>query len=655
LKLLSYALARCAPFAVVFLAVQFLVRLLFMLRVGDTAALSGFARLRMLLVGLSFDVSVLVYVIVPAVIYFMLLPRRWYGSRMDRVAAACAFFLAVFVTLFVAVAEWIFWDEFGVRFNFIAVDYLVYTQEVLANIWESYPVAGLIAIELAAAGLIVVLAGRFRAIRPNPPPLTAGVRFVAGICVLAVGVAIFFVRDNSDAEISLDNDVNELAKNGMFSFFAAFRGNELPYDQFFATGFHGHRPPPIRTVLEEEKALGYRFLSSDKDDITRFVPGRGPELHKNVVIIVMESMSARFMRRFGWTREEITPVLDRLAGEGLFFDRAYATGTRTVRGLEAITLSVPPTPGRSILKRPGNENLASIGFTFRDRGYDTRFIYGGHGYFDNMNYYFSHNGFSVVDRKGFDPGETTFANAWGLCDEDLYAKALSEAGDSYRAGKPFLQLLMTTSNHRPYTFPAGIPGIPASGGGRTAGVKYADYALGKYLAEAAREPWFDNTVFVVIADHTANAAGKQELDATKYHIPFLIYAPGFVEPRIFDHFASQIDVAPILLGLLQFSYVGRFYGEDLLRDYDEVPHAYVANYEKLGYLTNDRLVILRPDQTVAQYLDGRLSRAPAVDEAAVLKTIAVYAHASVWQTHMSRIPTIAAAANGPETLTRATH
>jgi phosphoglycerol transferase MdoB-like AlkP superfamily enzyme len=174
----------------------------------------------------------------------------------------------------------------------------------------------------------------------------------------------------------------------------------------------------------------------------------------------MESMSARFMQRFGWTGPAITPNLDRLAGESLFFDRAYATGTRTVRGLEAITLSIPPTPGRSIVKRPGNENLASIGFVFRERGYDTRFICGGDGFFDNMNYFFTHNGFSIIDRDAFDESATTFGNAWGLCDEDLYTQSIADANESHRAGRPFMQLLMTTSNHRPYTFPAGRVGIP---------------------------------------------------------------------------------------------------------------------------------------------------------------------------------------------------
>jgi phosphoglycerol transferase MdoB-like AlkP superfamily enzyme len=638
-RFLKYVVERCAPFAVAFFIVETSLRLLLSTRVGATITIPPGEWLRIFALGASFDAVVLGYFLLPYALYLLLLPRRWHRSFVDRGVTLAGFSIGVFVLLYTASAEWIFWDEFGVRMNFIAVDYLVYTREVLADIWESYPVVMLVSVQIIMAVVIAIFARRFLAPQTRWPALDLRTRTASLAVLLLIPSVLFFVRDNADADISLDSDVNELAKNGIYSFFSAFRHNELPYQQFYATAYRDRAPPQIQSVLGESE-LGHRFLHPHSDDITRLVPGHGAALKKNVVVVVMESMSARFMQRFGWNGPEITPVLDRLAGESLFFESAYATGTRTVRGLEAITLSIPPTSGRSIIKRPGNENLASIGFVFQDRGYDTRFIYGGYGYFDNMNHFFSNNGFSIVDRASFDESETTFANAWGLCDEDLYAKSMTEAARSHAAGRPFMHLLMTTSNHRPYTFPAGRPGIPVSRGGRQAGVKYADYALGQFLKSAAREPWFADTVFVIIADHTANAAGKRELSPSKYHIPFLIYAPGFVEPSVFSQLASQIDVAPILFGLLDFSYVGRFYGEDLLDDPNEQPHVYVANYEKLGYLTPRSLVILRPDHTIAQYVNGKPRIPPTVDEQAVLKTIAVYAHASQWRRHIGRVPTL---------------
>ncbi|MFT4585875.1 MAG: phosphoglycerol transferase MdoB-like AlkP superfamily enzyme [Gammaproteobacteria bacterium] len=639
MDLLKYLTVRVLPFATTFFVIETSLRLSLAAKVFDSIHISSWEWLHVILLGASFDAAVLAYFLLPFTIYLLLLPQKWRGAPIDRVATMAWFFLNVYVVIYSASAEWIFWDEFGVRFNFIAVDYLVYTHEVLANIWESYPVVTLLSIELVCAATVCWVADRF--FSPAPRPIRENKRAVAGsfVVVIAILVGAFFLRDIGDADINLDSDVNELSKNGIFSFFSAFRNNELPYDDFYAEGFNGIPLPQIQEVLEEEE-LGHVFLNPGSNDISRLVPGRGDPAKKNVMLVVLESTSARFMKRFGWSGPEITPTLDRLAHESLFFDDAYATGTRTVRGLEAISLSVPPTPGRSIVKRPGNENLASLGFIFRDRGYDTRFIYGGNGYFDNMNYFFENNGFSTIDRASFSDSETTFANAWGLCDEDIYRKAISEASKSHAAGRPFMQLMMTTSNHRPYTFPEGRPGIVATGGGRQAGVKYADYALGEFIEKAAREPWFEETVFVIIADHTANAAGKLELTPEKYHIPFLIYSPGFVAPQVFDKLTSQIDLAPILLGLLDFNYVSRFYGEDLLNDDDEQSHVYISNYQKLGYLTPEALTILRPDRTIIRYVDGLPTTPSAVDEEIVTKVIAVYRHASQWQEHLGRIPTV---------------
>ncbi|MFT4563232.1 MAG: hypothetical protein ACI9BW_002986 [Gammaproteobacteria bacterium] len=637
--LFKTVLARTLPFAITFFLIETSLRFSLAVRVSDSIEISSWAWLHLFLLGASFDVVVLVYFLFPFTIYLLLLPEKWRGALVARVAATVWFFLSVYVVIYSASAEWIFWDEFGVRFNFMPVDYLVYTQEILDNIWESYPVVTLLSLELIVAFGICWIADRF--FDAIPRPVRRDKRAIAGsfAVLFVIVVAAFSLRDIGDADISIDNDFNELAKNGIFSFFSAFCNNELPYDDFYAEGFSGIPLPPIQEVLEEEE-LGHVFLNPGSDDISRLVPGGSNPRKKNVMIVVLQSTSARFMKRFGWAGEEITPTLDRLAHESLFFDDAYATGTQTVRGLEAITLSVPPTPGRSIVKRPGNENLASLGFVFLDRGYDTRFIYGGNGYFDNMNYFFGNNGFSIIDRASFDESETTFGNAWGLCDEDVYGKAISEASQSFNAGRPFLQLMMTTSNHRPYTFPTGQAGIAATGGGRQVGVKYADYALGQFLANAAREPWFDETVFVVIADHTVNAAGKRELTPIKYHIPFLIYSPHFIKPQVFDRLTSQIDLVPILLGLLDFNYANRFYGENLFSDDDEQSHVYISNYQKLRYLTSEALTILRPDRTIVKYVNGVPTMPAVVDEEIVTKAITVYRHASKWKEHLARVPTM---------------
>jgi phosphoglycerol transferase MdoB-like AlkP superfamily enzyme len=193
------------------------------------------------------------------------------------------------------------------------------------------------------------------------------------------------------------------------------------------------------------------------------------------------------MGKFG-NRQNITPNLDKLADNSIFFTNLYAVGTRTVRGLEAITLSVPPSPGSSIIRRPNNQSLFNISTIFNNQGYDVNFIFGGYSYFDNLQNYFQGHGYNIVDRANLKSNEISFSNIWGVADEDILIKSLEIADQSYESGKPFFSLIMTTSNHRPYTFTEGRIDMP-SGSGRDAAVKYTDYAIGKFL-ELAKRSYF---------------------------------------------------------------------------------------------------------------------------------------------------------------------
>ena len=148
--------------------------------------------------------------------------------------------------------------------------------------------------------------------------------------------------------------------------------------------------------------------------------------------------------------------------------------------------SFPPIPTVSILRRPGNQGIGSWGKVMDDLGYQSSFLYGGYGYFDDMNSFFAGNGFQVLDRTDID--KVRFENIWGVTDEDLFDRAIQHYGEQYQAGKPFFSIIMTTSNHKPFTFRPGLEqeGIKPEGGGRQSGVRYADYALGYFLREAAQ-------------------------------------------------------------------------------------------------------------------------------------------------------------------------
>jgi len=563
--------------------------------------------------GFFFDCVTFSYFAIPFALLLLLLPDRARRSRYMRPFTYAAFLASTYFMLFDAASEYFFFEEFGTRFNFIAVDYLVYTSELVRNIRESYPLPGILGALFVLDALLILSIRRFidGSIRPPDRSTSWGIRGrVRHAAALATLPALSFAFINvSMTGISGNNFANELAGNGIYDFGAAFRNNDLDFDRFYATRDEPRVLSGLRELLREPHS---RYVNDDPADITREVRRDGAEKRLNVIVIVEESLSAEFLGTFG-NRQGLTPNLDRLAGKSLLFTRMYATGTRTVRGLEAIDLSIPPLPGTSVIKRPENGNFFSWGSLMREKGYDTKFIYAGYGYFDDMNHFFANNGFDIVDRTDFAEEEISFANVWGVCDEDLFARTILEAGKSHAAGRPFFSMVMTTSNHRPFTYPEGKIDIP-SHTGRDGAVKYADYAIGRLLERAGREAWFDETLFVIVADHCAGSAGKTALPVKKYEIPMMVYAPSHVRPQRVDRLASQIDVAPTVLGLLNAGYRTRFFGRDILAPGPSRERAFLSTYQKLGYMDGDGLVVLEPKKRIGSYdyrrEDGRLSPAP---------------------------------------------
>lgn len=577
-----------------FLAIATLIRTTLLIKSRALIPAGILSLLTIFGVGLLYDLITASYFSIPIILYLMAVPNRWYRSRLHKPV----FFVLVFVTLYLLVfdafAEYIFFDEFGTRFNFIAVDYLVYTTEVIRNIRESYPLTELlIAIGLVCTVIVLAFRKTISASLAAHEPLKT--RMFKGFAFLLLPVLSLCFVDQSLTRISPNPYANELASNGIYNFFAALKNNSLDYYTFYRSMPDADALIRLKHELGEEKNA--RFLSDNFQDIRRQITNAGPEKKLNIVVIMVESLSAEFLGTFG-NKENLTPNLDRIARHSLLFRQAYATGTRTDRGLEAVTLSVPPTPGRSIVKRPDNENLFAWGRLMRNKGYESLFLYGGYGFFDNMNYFFGNNGYKTIDRASIRQKDIHFENVWGVCDEDLFTKAISEITIVHTEGKPFFAHIMTTSNHRPYTYPEGRIDIPSKTG-RAGAVKYTDYAIGKFISEAEKQPWFADTVFVIVADHCASSAGKTDLPPDRYHIPLIVYSPAHITPRAFDKVVSQIDIAPTILGLLNFSYMSKFLGRDVLHAHQkEEGEAFIGTYQKLGYIDDGMLVILDLKQQV---------------------------------------------------------
>jgi len=501
-----------------------------------------------------------------------------------------SYFLLILILLINSISEFIFWDEFGTRFNFIAVDYLIYTNEIIGTLKESLPFQEII-IGLFVCSAIITFVSRKNLLRQSEN-LKIKNHFIYISTLFILSLIIFNFSNGKRINFSSNRYGQDLGKNGFFEFFSAFYNNTLDYNKLYSVIDRNNALQIVRNSIKQDNQ---KFLN--EDSIDRLITPSQRAKKYNVMLLTVESLSAEFMGKFGNT-QNITPYLDKLSEDSIFFTNFYAVGTRTVRGLEAITLSVPPTPGSSIIRRPNNQSLFNIGSVFKKEGYDVNFIFGGYSYFDNLQNYFSNNLYNVIDRGNLKSNEISFANIWGVADEDILLKSIEAANQSYKEGRNFFSLIMTTSNHRPYTFPSNRIDL-LSGGGRNAAVKYTDYAIGKFIEEARKQPWFDNTIFVISADHCSSSAGKTDLPVHKYHIPLIIYAPKIFKGEKIEKLASQIDIAPTILGLLNFEYKSKFFGQDILKLSEE--RAFIGTYQLLGFIKEGHLVILRPNADPKTY------------------------------------------------------
>jgi phosphoglycerol transferase MdoB-like AlkP superfamily enzyme len=539
-------------------------------------------------VGLVFDIYAALLLAAPFALFLALMPQRWLDARVTRVLVALVFLAHLAALFYLGVSEVVFFEEFTTRFNFVAVDYLIYPKEVFVNIRDTYPVWWVLAADAALSGLLFwqlqpVVA---RALR-QPSPWRSRVR-VAAIYAASIALGALGLNINM-GQVSDNRVVNELAGNGVYSFLHALVTNEVKYDSMYA---HIDDQRAFERVRELIVTDNTRYLNpSDIYSVDRAITHGGSPRPMNVVLVLEESLGSMFVGSLHPKGPSVMTEFDKLARDGMFFTHIYATGNRTVRGIEATLTSLPPMPGRSVVKRSSGQGLFSLPSVLLEKGYQTAFFYGGYSYFDNIQNFALNNGFErMIDRSDFK--KVTFTTIWGVCDEDLFDNVLSELDAMHDKRKPFFATVLTVSNHPPYTFPKGrIHEDPNFFQKRENAMRYADYAIGKFMRDARQHAFFNNTLFVFLGDHGARMYGRQEIPLESYEVPVLFYSPKLIpKGRRVDTLGSQIDVAPTLLGLLQVDYNSRFFGRDLL----SVPAA-----QRLALMTHNRDIALLRGDTLA--------------------------------------------------------
>lgn len=495
-----------------------------------------------------------------------------------------------------------FINQYDVRPNRLYIEYLDYPQEVFSMLVHGHLFAMLSTLLLASLTSVYSYRLLCRAFT-QPPSLKKASNLP--ILMAALIICLFAARGTLNHRplnpalvyFSQDSLVNSLVLNSTYSVAFALKnmGNEKSASNLYGTMLR-------QQIIDTVKKASYR---------KQFVVGNIPTLahnkpfvsgvKKNLVIILEESLGARFVGELGGL--DITPELDKLYQQGWGFDNLYATGTRSVRGIEAITTGFTPSPSRSVVKLSKSQhNFFSLADVFSQEGYKTQFIYGGESHFDNMKSFFLGNGFNdIVDINHIDNPQ--FISSWGVSDEDLFNQADKELTKLSNSTEPFFSLVFTSSNHDPFDIPQGKVSLPKGHNPenykRDLAIKYADYALGKFINKAKTRSYWENTVFLVVADHDVRVFGSEPVPLKSFHIPAVILNSDMKSKRD-PRLVSQIDLPVTLMSLLGIDQATPMLGFDLTKSYP-VERAMMQYYDNFAYLENDRAVILMPNQQTSYW------------------------------------------------------
>lgn len=446
--------------------------------------------------------------------------------------------------------------EYDVRPNRIFVEYLKYPHEVFGMLWQGFKtelVFGLV-MTLVAFVAVAKLLKPWRQAEAKwaNPAVWLVWPLILVLTVLGVRSTLTHRPANPALfAITQDSMVNSLILNSTYSvFYAAY---SLQHEAK-SSAIYGKLPREKIFALTGAQAADIPTLTTLVPSVTRHKP-------LNLVILLQESLGAGFVESLGG--KPVTPNLEALKNEGIWFTHLYATGTRSVRGIEAVVTGFQPTPSDSTVKLDlSQKNFFTLASLLSKRGYLTEFIYGGESHFDNMRSFFMGNGFQqITDQPDFK--NPVFVASWGASDEDLLNKTHEQLMAHHASGKPFFTLAFSSSNHAPFEFPDGrIELYEQPKATDNNAVKYADYAIGEFFKKAKASPYWNDTVFLVVADHDIRVRGDSLVPIEHFHIPALILG-GAVQPKTVDAIASQIDLPVTVLSLMGIAAQHPMTGHDL--------------------------------------------------------------------------------------------
>ena len=571
----------------------------------------------MLLQGIRSDLITIGLCTVPVA---LLLPLACLQRRFDwwQHVSRYWFTLCLIVITFLELATPQFLLEYDTRPGAMLVQYIMYPTEVGSMLWEGY--RGALFGTTAALGLIGWgIVRSLREVRSNPPVSTLRVALLWPVLVVLTGLMIRSSVQHRPANLASflfceDAMVNSLVANSMFTVLSAVHAMQ---GQGRSSEIYGRMPHDelVRRARLDTGVAFKEFRSEELPTLHRQVASVQRAKPLNLVIVLEESLGAGFIKSLGG--EPVAPNFDRLATEGIWFERLYATGTRSIRGIEAVIAGFPPTPSLSVVKLPNSQSdFATLASLLGRQGYRSEFVYGGASHFDNMRGFFLGNGFNaVVDQRDF--VNPKFVGSWGASDEDLFAmadKRIEALHQEQRSSastpnhRNFFLLVFSSSNHSPFEYPDGrIEQYDAEKQTVNNAVRYADHALGQFIDQARTRDYWKDTLFLVVADHDTRVHGSTLVPVNKFHIPGLILGAD-VTPLKVSSIASQIDLAPTVMSLMGVNSEHPLPGRDLTRTLPEfgnidgpAPRAIMQYEQSYARLQGEILTVLLPNAEVRDF------------------------------------------------------
>jgi len=513
------------------------------------------------------------------------------GQTKNIYSAFLRFWIIIsFIILFIIEACSItFINEYNTRPNVLFLEYLKYPKEVFEMLFKGFTLDAILVVgSVLLVSRLIILAFR----KQNQMETKFIHLVIWPIILILMLISIrssFGHRPANPAMFAITDNamVNSLVLNS-------------PYSVLYAA-----------YSMKHEASASKVYGKMDIDKIYSLTSQHGPAEYptqktltpsyqgkpKNIVILLQESLGATFVESLGGL--PVTPNLEKLKSEGIWFSQLYATGTRSVRGIEAVVSGFPPTPAQSTVKLPlSQSNFFTLASLLNEKNYETSFIYGGEAHFDNMRNFFTGNGFKkIIEQKNFT--NPIFKGSWGASDQDLYQKAHEEFLERHSQNQPFFSLVFTSSNHAPFEFPDGVIDLyEQPQATEKNAVKYADHALGEFIKKAKQSDYWKDTIFLIVADHDIRVRGDFLIPIKNFHIPGLILG-GSINPKVISSITSQIDLPVTILSLAGIHAKHPMIGQDMSAiDQSYKGRAIMQYYDNFAWMEQDELFVLQPNQEI---------------------------------------------------------